>query len=252
MGNIGPDAILPVLESKAVIMKNFAGVDALPIALKVDTVNQFVETLLNLSATFGAISLEDIASPNGIAISNQLEKAAYIPVVNNHRDGVSIGVLAGLINAAKVVGENLKEMRIIVHGAGTAGLGTAAILRTYGVREVIVSDRHGAIYQYRPHDMNWAKWEIAHHSNPHVEKGDWPNCSRGRMFLWAWPLAKTIFARKSKTWPRKPLSSPWRHRCNLRRVKRVKRGRWWWRRRILAIAISWMSQLFCQAYFVVC
>ncbi len=171
MGNIGPDAILPVLESKAVIMKNFAGVDALPIALKVDTVNQFVETLLNLSATFGAISLEDIASPNGIAISNQLEKAAYIPVVNNHRDGVSIGVLAGLINAAKVVGKNLKEMRIIVHGAGTAGLGTAAILRTYGVREVIVSDRHGAIYQYRPHDMNWAKWEIAHHSNPHVEKG---------------------------------------------------------------------------------
>jgi len=172
MGNIGPDAILPVLESKAVIMKNFAGVDALPIALKVDNVGDFVDTILNLSSTFGAISLEDISSPNGIAIANRLEKAAYIPVVNNHRDGVAIGVLAGLINAAKVVGKTLKEMRIIVHGAGTAGLGTAAILRAYGIKEVIVSDRHGAIYQYRPHDMNWAKWEISHDSNPNVEKGD--------------------------------------------------------------------------------
>jgi malate dehydrogenase (oxaloacetate-decarboxylating) len=179
MGNIGPDAILPVLESKAVIMKNFAGVDALPIALKVDNVADFVDTMLNLSATFGAISLEDIASPNGIAIANRLEKAAYIPVVNNHRDGVAIGILAGLINAAKVVGKNLKEMRIIVHGAGTAGLGTAAILRAYGSEEVIVSDRHGAIYQYRSHDMNWAKWEIAHNSNPNVEKGQLAELLKG-------------------------------------------------------------------------
>ena len=179
MGNIGPDAILPVLESKAVIMKNFAGVDALPIALKVDNLDDFVDTLLNLSSTFGAISLEDIASPNGIAIANRLEKSAYIPVVNNHRDGVAIGILAGLINAAKVVGKNLKEMRIIVHGAGTAGLGTAAILRTYGVQEVIVSDRHGAIYQYRPHGMNWAKWEIAHNSNPNVEKGQLAELLKG-------------------------------------------------------------------------
>ncbi len=179
MGNIGPDAILPVLESKAVIMKNFAGVDALPIALKVDNIDDFVDTILNLSPTFGAISLEDIASPNGNAIANRLAKSAYIPVVNNHRDGVAIGVLAGLINAAKVVGKKLKEMRIIVHGAGTAGLGTASILRAYGIEEVIVSDRHGAIYQYRPHDMNWAKWEISHNSNPKMEKGDLAELLKG-------------------------------------------------------------------------
>ncbi|MBK8988738.1 MAG: NADP-dependent malic enzyme [Chloroflexi bacterium] len=172
LGNIGPDAILPVLESKAVIMKTFAGVDALPIALKAQTIEEIVDTILNLAPTFGAISLEDIASPKGLAIANRLERSLSIPVVNNHREGVAIGVLAGLINAAKVVGKNLKEMRIIINGAGSAGLGTAALLRQYGAQEVIVCDRYGAIYHYRPHGMNWAKWEIAHNSNPHDEKGD--------------------------------------------------------------------------------
>jgi malate dehydrogenase (oxaloacetate-decarboxylating) len=172
LGNIGPEAILPVLESKAVIMKTFAGVDALPIALKAETIEDIVDTILNLAPTFGAISLEDIASPKGLAIANRLERSLYIPVVNNHREGVAIGVLAGLINAAKVVGKNLQEMRIIINGAGSAGLGTAALLRQYGAHEVIVCDRYGAIYHYRPHGMNWAKWEIAHHSNPHDEKGD--------------------------------------------------------------------------------
>ncbi|MGB4869888.1 MAG: malic enzyme-like NAD(P)-binding protein [Candidatus Promineifilaceae bacterium] len=179
LGNIGPEAILPVLESKAVIMKTFAGVDALPIALKTESIEEFVDTVLNLSPTFGAISLEDIASPKGLAITNRLASSLYIPVVNNHRDGVAIGVLAGLINAAKVVGKNLEEMRIVINGAGSAGLGTAAILRQYGINEVIVCDRHGAIYQYRPHGMNWAKWEISHNSNPRNEKGSLAEVLRG-------------------------------------------------------------------------
>jgi malate dehydrogenase (oxaloacetate-decarboxylating) len=172
LGNIGPEAILPVLESKAVIMKNFAGVDALPLALKTDSVEAFVDTVLNISPTFGAISLEDIASPNGPAITNRLERSLNIPVINNHREGVAIGVLAGLINAARLVGKELKEMRIIINGAGTAGLGTAFILHRYGARQVIVCDHHGAIYKYRPLGMHWAKWEIAHVSNPEGEKGE--------------------------------------------------------------------------------
>ena len=172
LGDIGPEAILPVLESKAVIMKSFAGVDAMPIALRTKGIEECVETILNLSPTFGAISLEDIASPKGLAIANRLARSLSIPVVNNHREGVGIGVLAGLINAARVVGKNLKEMRIIIHGAGSAGLGTATLLRQYGVEKVVVCDRDGAIYPYRPHGMNWAKWEIARHSNPDREKGD--------------------------------------------------------------------------------
>jgi malate dehydrogenase (oxaloacetate-decarboxylating) len=179
LGNIGPEAILPVLESKAVIMKNFAGVDALPLAIKSDNVEAFIHTVLNISPTFGAICLEDIGSPNGIAITNVLERSLNIPVVNNHREGVAIGVLAGLINTARLVDKSLREMRIVINGAGTAGLGTAYILHRYGVKQVIVCDRQGAIYKYRPLNMNWAKWEIARVSNPNDEKGDLAEVLKG-------------------------------------------------------------------------
>ncbi len=179
MGDIGPEAILPVLESKAVIMKNFAGVDALPLALKVDSAEAFIETVLNLGPTFGAISIEDVASPAGLTITSRLEQAMNIPVVNNHREGVAIGVLAGLINAAKLVGKDLNQMRIVINGAGTAGLGTAFLLYRWGVNQVIVCDRSGAIYKYRPSKMNWAKWSIAQVSNPAGEKGELADMLKG-------------------------------------------------------------------------
>ncbi len=171
LGDIGPAAILPVLESKAVIMKTFAGVDALPLAISAHSVDAFVDFVLNTSPSFGAISIEDVVSPKGIAITNRLERSLYIPVVNNHRDGVAIGVLAGLINAARLVGKQVADMRIIVNGAGAAGLGTAQLLHHYGATRVIVCDRHGALHKYRPVRMNWAKWEIAGLSNPGYEKG---------------------------------------------------------------------------------
>ncbi|MCA9960784.1 MAG: NADP-dependent malic enzyme, partial [Anaerolineales bacterium] len=166
MGNIGPEAILPVLESKAVILKNFAGVDALPLALKTSRPEEIISTVLDLAPTFGAISIEDIASPNGLEITNVLERSLNIPVLNNHREGIAIGVLAGLINAARLVGKELNQMRIVINGAGTAGLGTASLLHQYGLDQVIVCDQEGAIYKYRPLKMNWAKWEIAQNSNP--------------------------------------------------------------------------------------
>jgi malate dehydrogenase (oxaloacetate-decarboxylating) len=171
MGNIGPEAILPILESKAVIMKNFAGVDALPLALAVDGPEAFIETVLNLGPTFGAISIEDVAAPAGLTITSRLQEAMSIPVVNNHREGVAIGVLAGLINAARLVGRDLSQMRIIINGAGTAGLSTAFLLFRYGAEQVIVCDRQGALYRYRPLAMNWAKWTIAQVSNPDGERG---------------------------------------------------------------------------------
>jgi malate dehydrogenase (oxaloacetate-decarboxylating) len=171
MGNIGPAAILPVLESKAVIMKTFAGVDALPIAIDASGVDDFVDVVLEISPTFGAISIEDVGSPDEVAITNRLNRSLFIPVVNNHREGVAIGVLAGLINAAKLVGKAIAGMRIIIDGAGAAGLGTAMLLHEYGARRVIVADQHGALYKYRPLHMNWARWEIARISNPEDEKG---------------------------------------------------------------------------------
>ena len=171
MGNIGPEAILPVLESKAVIMKTFAGVDALPLAIRAETVEEFVDVVLEISPTFGAISVEDVASPDEVAITNRLARSLYIPVVNNHREGVAIGVLAGLINAARLVGKSIRDMRIIINGAGAAGLGTAQLLHEYGATGVIVADQHGALYKYRPLHMNWARWEIAGISNPNDETG---------------------------------------------------------------------------------
>ena len=179
LGNIGPEAILPVLESKAVIMKAFAGVDALPLALKTNNTEEFIDTILNLAPTFGAISIEDVTSPKGLDITDRLERALYIPVINNHREGVGIGVLAGLINAAKVVDKELTDMRVIINGAGTAGLGTASILHYYGIHQVIVCDKQGAIYKYRPLEMHWAKWEISQVSNPHDEKGDLATMLKG-------------------------------------------------------------------------
>lgn len=179
LGDVGPEAILPVLESKAVILKNFAGVDALPIAIKADHTGDFVDVVLNISPTFGAVSVEDVVSPRCISITRRLEFALNIPVINNHREGVAIGVLAGLMNAAKVVGKKIEEMRFIINGAGAAGLGTAQLLYEYGARKVIVCDRHGAIYKYRPVDMNWAKWEIAKMSNHDLVQGDLPTVLKG-------------------------------------------------------------------------
>jgi malate dehydrogenase (oxaloacetate-decarboxylating) len=171
MGNIGPEAILPILESKAVIMKNFAGIDALPLALNTKSPEEFINAVLNLGPTFGGICIEDVASPAGLTITSRLEQAMNIPVINNHREGVAIGVLAGLINASRLVGRPLREMRVVINGGGTAGLGTAFLLRRYGIEQIIVCDRQGAIYKYRPLNMNWAKWAIAQYSNPKREIG---------------------------------------------------------------------------------
>ncbi|MGB1252325.1 MAG: NAD(P)-dependent malic enzyme, partial [Candidatus Promineifilaceae bacterium] len=172
LGDVGPEAILPVLEGTAVVMKSFAGVDALPLALRCSSVDELVETLLNISPTFGGICLEDMRSPGSIAAMRRLERALDIPVINNHYEGVAIGVLAGIINTGRLTGKKLSDMKVVVNGAGAAGIGTASLLSHYGVPNVIVCDRIGAIYKYRPLDMNWAKWEICKVSNPDSLKGD--------------------------------------------------------------------------------
>lgn len=171
MGDVGPEAILPILEGTAVIMKNFAGVDALPLAIRANNINEFIDVVLNIAPTFGGISIEDVRSPGSMAATNRLERALNIPIINNHREGVAIGMLAGLINTARLLGKQLSDMKVVINGAGAAGLGTAFLLHRYGLHNTIVCDRAGAIYKYRPIEMNWAKWEIAKVSNPDDEKG---------------------------------------------------------------------------------
>lgn len=166
LGHAGPEAALPVMEGKSVIFKTFAGVDALPICIRTKDPYEFIETALALTPTFGAFCLEDIASPQSFTITDHLERAADIPVFNNHGLGVAIPVLAALINSMKVVDKDIVNSRVVINGAGMAGLASADLLVKAGIKQVIVCDRDGSLYKYRLKGMSWAKWEIVKNTNP--------------------------------------------------------------------------------------
>lgn len=167
LGHAGPEAALPVMEGKSVIFKTFAGVDALPICIRTKDPYEFIDTALALTPTFGAFCLEDIASLQSFTITDHLERGADIPVFNNHGLGVAIPVLAALINSMKVVDKDIINSRVVINGAGMAGLASAELLVKAGIKQVIVCDRDGALYKYRLKGMSWAKWEIVKNTNPY-------------------------------------------------------------------------------------
>jgi malate dehydrogenase (oxaloacetate-decarboxylating) len=179
LGQVGPEAILPVMEGKSVIFKTFAGVDALPICLGTHDISEIVETVIALGPTFGGICLEDIVAPACLTIGEELQRAMNIPVVNNHREAVAVGVLAGVLNALKVVDKQPEAIKVVINGSGAAGIGTAEILLKIGVRNIVVCDRHGALFPYRPHTMHWAKWELAKKTNPDRVRGNLAEVMRG-------------------------------------------------------------------------
>ncbi|MFN8593245.1 MAG: malic enzyme-like NAD(P)-binding protein [Thermomicrobiales bacterium] len=160
-----PEAAIPIEEAKSVIFKTFAGVDAFPLSLATTNPEQIVQAGLALSATFGAICLDDISAPRAFTIADNLENGAEIPVFSNQHHGTAILVLGGLINALKVVGKDLAEAKVVISGAGVAGIGVARLLTRAGVRDVVVCDRAGALYAYRPERMNWAKAYLAKETN---------------------------------------------------------------------------------------
>ncbi len=179
LGMVGPEAILPVMEGKSVVFKTFAGVDALPICLSTHDISEIVETVIELAPTFGAICLEDIVAPACLTIGEELQRAMNIPVINNHREAVAVGVLAGVINALKIVSKKPADIKVVINGAGAAGIGTAEILLRFGVTNIIVCDRHGALSPYRPQTMHWAKWQLAKKTNPDRVRGDLAGVIRG-------------------------------------------------------------------------
>lgn len=179
LGNVGPEAALPVMEGKSVIFKTFAGIDALPICLDTQDPFEIIDTVLALGPTFGAICLEDIVSPLSLTIAHHLRRGMNIPVWNNHYEGIAVGVLAGLLNALKIVDKEPENLSVVINGAGAAGIGTAKLLREIGVEDIVVCDRQGAIYNYRPHGMNWAKWDVAKVTNPENKQGDLASVMRG-------------------------------------------------------------------------
>lgn len=172
-GSEGGSALaeLPVAEAKSVIFKTFAGVDAFPLTLATSDVEEIVETGVAIAPTFGAICLDDISSPRAFTIAENLEKAANIPVFSNQHHGSAVLALGALYNALKVVGKKLEDVSVVMAGAGIAGIGVARLLTRAGVRKLVVVDKAGAIYNYRPQRMNWAKAYVAKETNRDERRG---------------------------------------------------------------------------------
>jgi malate dehydrogenase (oxaloacetate-decarboxylating) len=172
LGNIGPEAALPVMEGKAVLFKSFAGVDAFPICLNTTDVDKIVETVKLLEPTFGGVNLEDIAAPNCFEIEERLKKETNIPVFHDDQHGTAIVTVAGLVNALKIVGKKMSEIKVVANGAGAAGMAIIKLLYRYGVRDIIMCDSKGAIYEGRPEGMNGTKDEVAKFTNrDHIKGG---------------------------------------------------------------------------------
>jgi len=170
LGNIGPYGALPVMEGKALIFKDMAGVDAWPIVLDTQDPDEIVRTVLAIAPSFGGINLEDIKAPECFAIEQKLADALDIPVMHDDQHGTAIVVLAGLINAAKVVKKPFKKLRVAVSGAGAAGTAVAKLLVSAGIKDVIVLDRSGALYAGRS-GMNGYKAALAAMTNPRKLQG---------------------------------------------------------------------------------
>lgn len=172
LGNIGPEAALPVMEGKALLFKELGGVDAIPIVLNTQDPEEIIKIIKAIAPTFGGINLEDISAPRCFEIENRLKKELDIPVFHDDQHGTAIIVLAGLINALKVVGKNMKKIKIVICGAGAAGIATAKLLLKYGARNIILVDSTGIIYRGRKAGMNRVKEEMVQFTNPENKKGN--------------------------------------------------------------------------------
>lgn len=170
LGNIGPYGALPVMEGKALIFKEFAGVDAWPIVLDTQDTDEIVRIVKAIAPSFGGINLEDIAAPRCFEIEKQLVEALDMPVMHDDQHGTAIVVLAGLINAAKVVKKKLETLRVVVTGAGAAGSAVAKLLVAAGIADVVVVDRTGVIVSTRG-DLSPHKAELAKLTNPRKVSG---------------------------------------------------------------------------------
>ena len=164
LGDIGPEAGMPVMEGKCVLFKAFGDVDAFPICVKTKDVDEFVETVYNISGSFGGINLEDIAAPRCFEIERKLKEKCDIPIFHDDQHGTAVITLAGLTNALKVVGKKKEDVRIVTSGAGAAAIAITKLLLSAGFKDITMCDRKGAIYKGRE-GLNWIKAEMAEVTN---------------------------------------------------------------------------------------
>ena len=164
LGDIGPEAGMPVMEGKCVLFKAFGDVDAFPLCVKTKDVDEFVETVYNISGSFGGINLEDIAAPRCFEIERKLKEKCDIPIFHDDQHGTAVITLAGLTNALKVVGKKKEDVKIVTSGAGAAAIAITKLLLSAGFRDITMCDRKGAIYAGRE-GLNWIKTEMAEVTN---------------------------------------------------------------------------------------
>ena len=178
LGDIGPEAGMPVMEGKCVLFKEFGGVDAIPLCIRSKDVDEIVNTVALLAGSFGGINLEDISAPRCFEIEEKLKARCDIPVFHDDQHGTAVIVLAALHNALKVVGKSFEEIKVVTSGAGAAGTAIVKLLHRSGIKNIVMTDRQGAIYDGRE-GMNSAKQEIACMTNPFREKGCLSDVLRG-------------------------------------------------------------------------
>ena len=178
LGNIGPEAAMPVMEGKAVLFKEFGGVNAVPICLDTQDTEEIIKAVTWLAPTFGGINLEDISAPRCFEIEKRLKETLDIPVFHDDQHGTAIVVLAGIINALKIIGKKKEDCKIVVNGSGAAGIAITKLLLSYGFKKAILCDRTGAVSRDRT-DLNWAKKEVLEITNPDNETGKLADVIKG-------------------------------------------------------------------------
>ncbi|NJH84549.1 NAD(P)-dependent malic enzyme [Staphylococcus agnetis] len=165
LGNIGAEASIPVMEGKAVLFKSFSGVDGIPLSLSTTDTEEIIRTVKLLEPNFGGINLEDISAPRCFEIEERLKKETKIPVFHDDQHGTAIVTMAGLMNALRIVNKDIADIRVVLNGAGAAGIAIVKLLYSYGVRNMVMCDSQGAIYEGRPHGMNPTKDFVAKWTN---------------------------------------------------------------------------------------
>ena len=179
LGDIGPEAGMPVMEGKCVLFKAFADVDAFPICVKSKDVDEIVDTIYMISGSFGGINLEDISAPRCFEIEKKLKQKCDIPIFHDDQHGTAVITLAGLTNALKVTGKRKEDIKIVTSGAGAPTMSITKLLLSAGYRNIIMTDRRGAIYKGREEGMSWIKNEMAEVTNPERRSGSLADVIKG-------------------------------------------------------------------------
>jgi len=204
LGDIGPEAGMPVMEGKCVLFKAFGGVDAIPLCIRSKDVDEIVQTVTLLAGSFGGINLEDISAPRCFEIEDRLKKTLDIPVFHDDQHGTAVITLAAMINALKVVGKKLEDIKIVTSGAGAAGTAIIKLLLSLGLKNVIMTDRKGAIYEGREGN-NPAKEEIAKLTNPGKVSGTLADVIKGADVFIGVSAPGTLTGEMVKTMAKDPI-----------------------------------------------